>query len=125
MSWREEYDTDMESHLQRLGDSFSALHPKVVVPQLQTGQRLVYLHGKTASTREKTQTHTFEVKERAMTLKIGKPTSSDLAIALPPSGPRSFPIRSKSVSEVFTCMIEKKTKKMISSKQSLWLSQRV
>ena len=50
------------------------------------------------------------MRER-VTLKMGKSTSSDLAIALPPSGPRLFQYRFKSVSEVFTCMIEKKTKK--------------
>jgi hypothetical protein len=44
---------NMESHLERLGDSFSTLRAKLVFPQIQTGQRLVYLHGKTAGTRKK------------------------------------------------------------------------
>jgi hypothetical protein len=44
---------NMESHLERLGDSLSALRAKVGAPQIQTGQRLVYLHGKTAGTRKK------------------------------------------------------------------------
>ena len=50
-------------------------------------------------------------ENQGVTLKMGKSTSSDLAIALPPSGPRWFRCRFKSVSEVFNCMIEKKTKK--------------
>jgi hypothetical protein len=36
-----------------LGDSFSALRAKLVVAQIQTGQRLVYLHGKIAGTSTK------------------------------------------------------------------------
>jgi len=49
----ESVDTKSENHLEALGQSFAAFWAKLVVPQIQTGQRIVYLHGKTASTREK------------------------------------------------------------------------